>query len=418
MESLFKMKFFPKPLLIVLLILFAIKLTVAITNQQAIKLWEDHDIARNLAQTGTFFIKWDEVINHTFQFPLYPFVVSLIYKVIGINPLAAVVLNLVVNLISAFMFFFICKLIAEQLTIKNENTKLRIAIVATLLFYLHPGIAMYSMFNMHPFAFNQFFFLLLLYISFNFANKLLNVKQIVLISAVAALAILDRATTFLALTPFFLYYFINKNYLQGFKYAILISTISFVLVLPWLIRNYIKDDFFGFETSAAKNLWKGSLPQSEGSNYLWNGKEAVSALSNNELKQLYLLSPKQQSDFFLLKWKNNIANNPIKSIKLYFTKLKNFWWFRANIGNEFNFNNKEIFIHLYKIYWTIVLMGVFFAIFFIPKNILPFIFTALLLSMLQAFFYTETRHRIVLEPLFIFFALVGFYKLISFRKNV
>ena len=64
---------------IILLSAFA-KVSYLFLFVDTIKFWEDHDIAINLLNTGVFYYNYDGMINHTYQFPLYPYIIFTIYN--------------------------------------------------------------------------------------------------------------------------------------------------------------------------------------------------------------------------------------------------------------------------------------------------------------------------------------------------
>ena len=64
---------------IVLLIMLITKVVFVGLSEQTSKIFEDHDMAINLYKTGEMFYENDGVINHSFQFPLYPFFLFILY---------------------------------------------------------------------------------------------------------------------------------------------------------------------------------------------------------------------------------------------------------------------------------------------------------------------------------------------------
>ena len=62
------------------------------------KIFEDHDMAINLiVKLEKCFTKNDGVINHSFQFPLYPFFLFILYCFFGVNLKVAIIFNVLLS---------------------------------------------------------------------------------------------------------------------------------------------------------------------------------------------------------------------------------------------------------------------------------------------------------------------------------
>jgi 4-amino-4-deoxy-L-arabinose transferase-like glycosyltransferase len=183
-------------------------------------------------------------------------------------------------------------------------------------------------------------------------------KNLILAGIIIGIAMMDRATVALTLIPAAIILWQNSGIMDSFKKMSSVSLISLLIISPWLVRNYRMDGIIGFESSAAKNIWKGVLFGSDGSNYLLNGENYYSALSEEEKIGLGKMSPLEQSNFFNDKYNKIWINDPGHVVKMFFLKLKNFWWFRSGAGTEWGSWQK--FLPVYKIFYGISLLSLIY----------------------------------------------------------
>lgn len=74
-----------KPIFWLCGITFLAKLFLLFFFVDTVSLWEDHDIAVNIVKTGEFKYFHNGQWNYNYNFPVYPYVVSAIYSIFGIN---------------------------------------------------------------------------------------------------------------------------------------------------------------------------------------------------------------------------------------------------------------------------------------------------------------------------------------------
>ncbi len=385
-----------------------IKLLFLILFRPTLVFFEDQDIAVNLCRSNEFFIFWDGVKNHTFQFPVYPFLVSLIYKLFGIRPLFVAVFHVLLNAITALLLMDVFAFFLEEFKLPELMKRYsdKIIFVSTLLFLLHPGITHYALFKIHPFTMDLFMLVLPLYFTAKYMHKPTRQNQIILFLAFG-FAVLTRATLIVSVLPFAFLQFEKRGLKKTTGILTVLALTLFLMSAPWLYRNYQQDCIIGFASLTGKELYKGSLPDSEGSNYLDNGKDYTSLRTQGATDSLNALSVKGQDDYFKQLYFQNMKETPALQAKLYVLKLKNFWFFRSHIGNEYS-GRVQKFIPLYEICYLIMLCLALFASLKIGRRSLLLLSIPILLSLMQSVFYVETRHRLIAEPLLFFLGIIGF----------
>jgi hypothetical protein len=411
------MNFTRKQLHFCIAFLTLVKIILLLIFKPEMTLYEDHDIAVNLYKSGVFFIGWDGISNHTFQFPVYPFLISLIYSIFGIKTMAVAVFQVLLQGFSALMLARIFSFFWSLFSIPFcfEKYKRKVVFVSVLLFCLHPGISYYALLKIHPFTLDLFMLLLPVFLTAVYWSNP-NFRNLLVLFLATGLAVLTRATLLVSILPFLL---LSLKY-RGFKKsAILFGGVCLsvsVICAPWLIRNYNQDKIIGFSSLTGKELWKGSLAESEGSNYLTDGRYCYTLLRPSALDSLSKMTVAGQDAYYRSLYLRNLHAHPAGQVRLYFLKLKNFWIFRSQLGNEYGPTARR-YIPAYQLSYLIILLFCLFATFRIGKRSLFLMIIPVMLSLEQAVFYVETRHRLIIEPFLIFMALIGLVYLLRGRRK-
>src|ERR1700739_4224315 len=105
-----------KVLLIAVVVWFIARLAILhyITN---INLFEPHGIAVTMLKTGEMKYFLNGQFNYNYQFPVYPYLLFLVYKVFGIIPKAGIVLNLIFHSISVLMAFSFFNWVGKRISV-------------------------------------------------------------------------------------------------------------------------------------------------------------------------------------------------------------------------------------------------------------------------------------------------------------
>jgi hypothetical protein len=407
----FKMRIdYRTTLFTVVLTLFFVKLAIVFFYQDEIEVWEDDVIARNMVATGEMFYLQRGTPNYMFQFPVYPSLLFVTYKIFGYDPLYAVVLNLLIISGICFLlydlFIDICSM--QNLRLKSVTPEL-VALLSVLVFLLHPFIAHYKMFKVHPFVIDLFFPILVIFLSVKYLQSP-GWKNLGLLAFSSGFGILNRSTAVVAVLPFV----ILGIQLLGLKKTMLnlavVSSITALVISPWLMRGYRIYGKASMAPMLSEVLWKGSLYNSDGSNYLLDGRTFRSVLSHEENEFLYGKPITVQNDFFRGKYDQLLRKDPQHVINMYLIKLKNFWLYHRNIGIEYGERIKS-FLVAYKAYAYLILFLNLGAVFLLKCKPLVLLSYPIGLSLIQSVFYVETRHRMIVEPFLLFFGILTAFAL-------
>ncbi len=390
------------------LAVFLIKLISVFFINSDPKLFEDHDMAVNLLNTGELFYSNDGQINHSFQFPVYPFCLYLLYSVFENQYLVAILFNvLLISLSSWTLVGFLKRFTERKKIIVHHNWIWFVGII--LLIY--PTTNVYAYGNIHPFSLNLFLLSLMLFVSEKFIQK--EVKWYVL-GLLFSLVLLQRSSLFVVL--FYPLFELRKTFVSEIGMWFKIGLISLLLPVLWMSRNYYHDQVFAMTSTSGKILWKGSLLEGDGSNYIDGDKNYYSFLPDSIKNQLGSKSVQEQNELFKTIYHQNWEENPSGLIKHYFKKLKSFFGFRSEIGTEYK--GKESYLMIYKGFYIVLLILVLTILIKYKWEYIGLLLPFLFLGLFQAWFYVETRHRIIFEPVLILICFSGVFEWIQIRFRV
>jgi len=259
-------------------------------------------------------------------------------------------------------------------------------------------------------------FLSLLFLKLLFAlikNK--TIKNIIFFSITSGLLILSRGE-FLIIFAFTLFFIFIKKKMEIIN-LIKILMIVFLVISPYVIRNYIHFNQFIIVKSLGYNLWKGNNQLSKVEGY---GKFEI-----DEFKNLYdKVKSVNEDKYYEINWdnafvseaKNNIQENPIVYTKLFFKKLFSFYF----IDLESSYPNYYNFFHIYPIIILSLLSFPSLIIFFrnnkFENNYLGLYF--FLNLVIFSIFFILPRYKLVILPIQVILA--GYtlnYVIKKIRKN-
>ena len=167
-------------------------------------------------------------------------------------------------------------------------------------------------------------------------------KNIIFFSIVSGLLILCRGE-FVIIFVFTLFFiFISKKI--DIINLIKILIIVFLVISPYVIRNYIHFNQFIITKSLGYNLWKGNNQLSKVEGYgkiseFKNIHDKVKSISKDKYYEI------NWDNIFLNEAKDNIEKNPIIYAKLFFKKLFSFYF----IDLESSYPNYYNFFHIFPI---------------------------------------------------------------------
>jgi 4-amino-4-deoxy-L-arabinose transferase-like glycosyltransferase len=262
--------------------------------------------------------------------PLYPFIL-LFLKIISFNKIN--ILNLIftfqilLSLISIYIFY----------KINEQFFSIKTSIINSFIFSFLP-LNIYAVTQTSSITLQIFLSLLFLRYFFLTTTNTSN-KNILIFSIICGLSLLTRGEFILILIPTLIYKLIFKkiNILNLIK----ILLISFIIVSPYLVRNYINFEKIHIANVTGYALWKGNNPslKVEGFENFNKFEDIKSKLENIPYDNFY--ETKRDNIFFKAAMKN-ILGEPDVYLLLYIKKIFSFYFFDINS----TYKNYYHFMHI------------------------------------------------------------------------
>ena len=294
------------------------------------KYWEFGYIAENLhAGNGySLFYFENDTLKQDFKPNIKPFTsafmppayVYFLYPFFYIENVA--IRNLLIYLsqiiLSLFLILIIYFFAAKYF---SENTALVSAAVVSIL----PEF-IYTTITFNAIIHFQILITLTLYVLLN-KDLLNNFKNIIIFSTLSGVILYIRSEYIIFLSFVLLYFLFRKK----LKFFITSFAVIFLILSPWIIRNYIEfNEFVPFTTSGGLNFYRG-----HNQNYIGNwgtpeySKEIYLKSKGNDFEIIY-------NRFYFEKAKNFIFNNIKEEIKNSFIKFYNLWVINPDDVRSFN----------------------------------------------------------------------------------
>jgi hypothetical protein len=202
--------------------------------------------------------------------------------------------------------------------------------------------------------------------------------------------------------------------------VILFGLGALLILLPWLVRNYIVYGSPVFVTTAGPELlWIGNNPRATGFAVTSSGQTMLEAAPDAFRAQLLAADELTQQQFFWNEFLRFVTNHPWRVLNLFVKKFYYFWWFSPQSGRE----HPPWALLLYRPVYACALLAAMwgFIVGFHRDNRHEFILLLLFLviiSLGQSLFFVEGRHRLALMPALLVPGTVGILDVVIRARNV
>jgi 4-amino-4-deoxy-L-arabinose transferase-like glycosyltransferase len=291
---------------------------------------------------------------------------------------------------------------------------------AGLLVALHPGLVIYSATKAHPLTFDALFFAFALLQALRIAERP-TLRRFVLFGLIVGLGTLSRGTIviflpiaslwLLAITP-------KRKWPNAIRNLIVAGLCAAAIIAPWTIRNSILHHQFVFLlTTDAEDFWRGNNPNATGGSHVDSSTLVIDKLSPQEQSEMRK-QPNEiaQANWFARKSREFIREHPLSFLRLFVTKLYQFWWFAPQTGIEYPSGWRNLYLLYYVLALFLAIVGVWRTLRVGPPAshfaLLIIAFLAAL-SILQSLYYVEGRHRWGIEAMLLALSGVGSATLIE-----
>jgi len=374
--------------------------------------WEYETIAGNLLAGRGYSFEYMGTTYLSFNTPLFGLLCAVVYYLTNHSFFPILVIQSLFTLLLATVIFAIGKTIFAE----------KVGLLAAAVTAFHPGFVYYDVFNLLPLSIDSFLIALVTFLWLNFRSRI-TLKRISLIGALIGIAVLSRGITGMLLPLIATYFLLFARPLRLVHRLTIVTCLlaaCFIVLAPWLIRNYrIHREFVFIASTSTENFWRGNNPYATGTStndravkifHLTPPEFQAEVLARNEM---------QQQDFFKSEALRFIRNRPADAARLYVKKVYYFWWFSPQSGIFY----APKYLLIYKTGYAIILgfsiVGVAFGMRSrqpgVRKSCLILLSVMISICLGQSAFYVEGRHRWLIEPILLIFFSFGVIRLWTSR---
>lgn len=372
----------------------------SITDPQV---WEYEEVANNLLEgQGLSYHVFGIIYRNTCMI-LYPLLCAFIYRITHHSFLVLKLVQIAISLASCFLIYSISKKLFGK----------RPALIALLLMAVHPGFIIYAV-KLHPLSLDMFMFIVSVFFFLYVVEGKDLMKNGFLAGICIGIALLTRATIglFVPLAAALIIFRMRSAPGRLIKVLALMALGISLILLPLIVRNFLV--FHRpvlLPNDSACNFWTGNHAGSLGTGNRLDGKDVFSAMPDSFRLKFNGLDEFRQKDLFYNEGARFIKEDPKAALVLFLKKLSYFWWFSPTQGL---FYPKD-WLMTYKAYYFTALfcalLGIFFGIPLMdpPKRQMLFVIILFCaaISIAQALYYVEGRHRWAIEPFILMLAACG-----------
>jgi 4-amino-4-deoxy-L-arabinose transferase-like glycosyltransferase len=363
------------------------------------RVFEYEEIARNLiAGRGYTYASPDGGIYVASQSsPLYIVLTAGVYWLTDGRQAAMLALQAVLGGVTAVLCYWLVTRVWSR----------QAGIVAGMLVALDPALVVYAA-ELHSLALDAFANVALLC-----ANVALPVRpsmtRLAGLGALFGAAALTRATALLMLVPVFpwLHRYRSVRTMVGFGVIVVAAA---VVYSPWPIRNTLLLGQVTLGSSETSEwLWRGNNPDANGSSLTTAGQRMIEVAPPEFRARIDAAGETIRMDLYRDAALSFIRAQPGAALSLYVTKLRTFWWGSDVTGLLY----PQAWLAAYRLWYVVLVLaavwGVAQSISDRAQRSTVLLIAAMLavVSVTQAIFYVEGRHRITVEPLILMLSAVG-----------
>ncbi len=376
--------------------------------------FEYEQVANNLLDGKGFYYVRAGVKYYGGIAPAYPILCYSLYKLFGHHTILIVALQILVTSFLAIPVYLIARAVFSEKTAR----------LSAFLCAIQPQLIIYSTTKLHSMNVYAFIFAFMI-LAFLKLRDDPAPRNIFFTGFIVGLAVLFRVTSLaLALLAAVWFCFTARcGNRKKFHALALIILISFILGLPWGVRNYV---VFGrpvfLQTNKWESLWYGNMPGSSGSLYTEGGVSIPEKGRKDLPENFFEMNEKDQGECLKKLTIGYFRKDPAAFAGRIFKKIGYFWYFSPYQGSLYPKN----WFALYRIYYIFVLTLAVFSIIRcftgrrnVDRNAVMLILLLFLaITGVHSLYFVEGRHRWSIESLLLIFTADGFFILKDIFKRV
>ncbi len=405
-----------KKLLVILVAAFILRVAVILvfkTYEHPVT-WEHEELANNMLAGKGFVCDFLHTPYKSLNAPLYSMLCFIIYKFTGHSYLAVFIVQSIFSVLLAAATFAIGKMIFGE----------TVGLMSAFFTAFHPGFFYYDTFNLIPLSIDAFFIAFAVYLFMRFRDDLrpLNMALVGLVIGIGTLSrgIIGSLLPFLAL---YILLFLKRSLGDKIRAIAILFLAVFLTISPWLIRNHIvQKQFIFIASTTGENLWRGNNEHAIGTSLDAEGNSIFNLWPEDFREKVFSMNELEQKRFFEKEALGFIKNKPLEFLKLYFKKIRYFWWFSPQTGSLYARHYAVIYRSIYYAIFLFFILGLTTAMAWgnkgIHDNTYLIILVFMAVFMTQSLFYIEGRHRWLIEPLIMIYTSYGIINTFGFLKKI
>lgn len=361
---------------------------------------------KNFQSLSFYAIDGYRLVPSVYMPPLYTFFLYFFYFLANFNDFLAVkiilIFQCVLSIITAQFFYHINRIYFSE----------KLSVFLTLIFFFYP-LHFYASTQISSITLQVFLFIMFVY----FFLQIKHNKSYIYFGIISACLVLIRGEFLILFIICLIAWYFEVRKLNKILISILIT---FILITPYIIRNYNNFGQFVITKSFGFNLWRGNNviadlngtihPEWTYPNLTKEKSEILNYLKKDNKIYLYEI---YIDDNFKKRAINNIKNDPIYYFNLYLKKLFSFVLYNYNSNYPKYYNPLVVAPEI--IYSFLGLIG-FIINFMNKKKLYKVTILYLFYIFLIPTFFILPRYKLFILPLIIIFIGI-FIKYILSNKN-
>ena len=358
--------------------------------------WEYEVIAHNLLAGRGFVYTHMGLERHAYVEPLYPLFVAAVYLVSGASVWALAVVQCAVSSLIAVAVYELARLTFDR----------RTAIAAGLIVIIHPGLAANAV-RFHVVTFDALGMATVALCAMLWMREPRSGRA-ALFGAVTGVCVLTRPTI-LGFSSLFVVWVAVRRRVAPMHALIALGTAT-AIVAPWVVRNYVVLDAFVFTRShVGFGFWLGNHPGAtggEGDPDDPTGSRSLFDRAPASFREVVLAQPDEiaQDRVFRDAARRYVVDHPVEFVMRTAKKLVYFWGFSPYAGKRY----RTADVVIYRAFYIAIVMLALIGLIVVDwrdrrqaDGVRVVLLTLATISLSQALFYVQGRHRLALEPLLI-----------------
>lgn len=277
---------------------------------------------------------------------------------------------------------------------------------------LQPSLLYYSVAKSDPLPLNVFFLSVIILNGVELVRSP-SENRAFGFGALVGLAILARGTPAVAL-PLLAMALLTRWGGSAWKPIAAASLGCALCVAPWVARNLAVLGAPILTSTAGENFWRGNH-EGAGGGVLDTDGGAITKLfdSNPALSEPIRLvvahgTELERQEVFTAEAWRFIRSDPVAALRLYGLKLRTFWWRIESSTEDYPAWAALTYAWIYRVELGLAVVGVFVVLRTPGRDAAILALSIVIaISLLQAAFYVQGRHRFLIEPILLMFTAIG-----------